>query len=176
MTIEEIYKAHKDLVYNLSLNYLQNIEDAEECTQDVFLKIHTKIDLFRGDASHKTWVYRITINTCLDYIRKRNQKKSWWNKITNLFEENGDPIKKSEINHPGIKLEQKEATEFIFLCINELPENQKTVLILSKLEYRSQKEIAEIMDKGEKAVESLLSRAKKNLEKIIEQKRRKLND
>ena len=160
------------MVYNLSLNYLQNTEDAEECTQDVFIKIHSKIEQFQEKSTLKTWVYRITINTCLDYIRKRKQKKSWWGKVSNLFSDEGQTKADFINNHPGIRMEQKEATEFIFLCINNLPENQKTALILSKLEYKSQKEIAEIMDKGEKAIESLLSRAKKNLEKLLEEKRR----
>lgn len=172
MTFEDIYNQNKDLVYNLSLNYLQNIEDAEECTQDVFIKVHTKIEQFREESSHQTWIYRITINTCLDYIRKRKQKKNWWLKVTGIFTEQSSYLSHNIINHPGISLEQKEATEDIFRCINELPENQKTVIILSKLEGKSQKEIASIMNKGIKAVESLMSRGKSNLEQKLSISRR----
>lgn len=68
-----------------------------------------------------------------------------------------------EFNHPGIQLEQKEATERILIEIQKLPEKQQTAIILKSIEGLSQKEIAEIMDLSEKAVESLLSRARAKL-------------
>jgi RNA polymerase sigma-70 factor (ECF subfamily) len=70
----EIYNEFSQLVYNLSLSYLQNIEDAKEATQDVFVKIHTKIEGFNNKSSLKTWIYRITINHCLDVIKSKNRK------------------------------------------------------------------------------------------------------
>lgn len=57
------------MVYNVCLNYLQNIEDAEDVTQEVFVKIHRKLDSFNQQSSIKTWVYRISINACLDYLK-----------------------------------------------------------------------------------------------------------
>ena len=69
MELKEIYQLHGSMVYNLALQYTQNIEDAEEVTQDVFINIHEKIDSFRGEASLKTWIYRLTINKSLDYLK-----------------------------------------------------------------------------------------------------------
>jgi len=72
------------------------------------------------------------------------------------------------IDHPGVLLENKEATEDIFQYINALPEKQKTALILNKLEHKSQAEIAEIMNMSIKAIDSLIQRAKVNIQKKME--------
>ena len=64
------------------------------------------------------------------------------------------------VDHPGIQLEQKERLTYVFSCINQLPDKQKTALILSKIERKSQVEIAAIMNISPKAVESLVQRAK----------------
>jgi RNA polymerase sigma factor (sigma-70 family) len=62
-------------VYNVALQYVQNKEDAEEITQDVFIKVYDKHLEFKGDSALKTWIYRITINTSLDYIKAKTRKK-----------------------------------------------------------------------------------------------------
>lgn len=151
------------------MQYVQNREDAEEITQDVFVSVHKSLDSFQNLAKHSTWIYRITINKSLDYIKAKKTKKRFAF-ITSLFHKDDQSIKYDIINfdHPGILLEQKQAMEFLFKCINQLPDNQKTVLILGKIEGKSQKEIAEIMDLSTKAVESLFQRAKINLLKNIQ--------
>jgi RNA polymerase sigma-70 factor (ECF subfamily) len=63
------------MVYNLALQYTQNTEDAEEITQDVFVKISQKMDGFKNESSLKTWIYRIAINTSLDFLKHKNSKK-----------------------------------------------------------------------------------------------------
>lgn len=151
------------MVFNLCLNYLQNTHDAEEVTQDVFMKVHSKMAGFKGTSELRTWIYRITINQCLDFLKaKKRQKRFGFHLFiqTDVLE---DSAVFSTFDHPGIQLENKEATERIFRCMNRLPERQKTVLLLKTLEGLSQKEIAEVMDQSVKAIESLLSRAKANL-------------
>ena len=159
-----IYHKHKDLVYNLCMNYLQNREDAEEVFQDVFLSVHQKIVLFEGKAKVKTWLYRITVNKSLDFIKARKAKKRFaFFKMASI-----DDLEISgRIDHPGIILENKESTERILEAMNSLPANQKTALVLKSMEQLSQKEIAEVMKKDVKAVESLLSRARKNLKEKL---------
>ena len=68
---------YKRQVYNLALHYVHNSEDAEEITQDVFVKIFQKINQFQNQSELKTWIYRITINQSLDYIKARKSKKRW---------------------------------------------------------------------------------------------------
>ena len=74
-----------------------------------------------------------------------------------------------EFNHPGAQLESKEALSKIYMALDQLNERQKSVIILAKVEGKSQKEIGEIMEMSPKAVESLLQRAKKNLAEILKQ-------
>ncbi len=154
------------MVYNLSINYLQNHEDAQEITQDVFVAVYRSMDKFRNESSISTWIYRITINKCLDHIKASKRKKRI-SFFTSLF---GGEISEntfSAFDHPGILLEQKQAMERLFRCINGLPDKQKTALLLSKTENMSQAEIAEVMGLSVKAVESLIQRAKSNLSEIL---------
>lgn len=168
MTLREIYNQYSKMVYNLALQYVQNKEDAEEITQDVFVVIHQSLDGFKGQSKFSTWIYRITINKSLDFIKAKKRKRRF-GLLTSLFFESGEEAHREthHFNHPGIQLEQKEQVQRIFKCINELPPNQKTALLLSKLEQMSHKEIAEIMELSPKAVESLVQRAKSNLEKKL---------
>lgn len=162
-TFNQIYKDYNGMVYNLSLSYLQNIEEAEEVMQDVFLKVYEKYDSFKGKSSLKTWIYRITINKNLDFIKAKKRAK----RFGFLAVINGDSKNQESplvnFNHPGVELEDKEALSVLFQKINSLPERQKTALILKYIEGFSQKEIANTMELKEKAVESLLSRAKRSL-------------
>lgn len=167
---EEIYQAHKNLVFNLALQYVQSIEDAQEITQDVFVAIHQSLDTFNNRANISTWVYRITINKSLDFIKAKKRKKRWGFLVALFDEESNEMLPDLAVfDHPGVQLEQKEAIATIFKHINQLPSNQKTALILSKIEQKSQIEIAEIMGMSLKAVESLIQRAKKNLSKKLDQ-------
>jgi len=74
-TFNEVYDRHVRMVYNLCMNYLHNAQDAEEATQDVFLKVHEGLSKFRGEAALRTWIYRVAINTSLDHIKARKRKK-----------------------------------------------------------------------------------------------------
>jgi RNA polymerase sigma-70 factor (ECF subfamily) len=166
LSFPDVYEKHQHLAYNLCLNYLQNRQDAEEAAQDVFVKIHAKLPTFEGKSSLKTWVYRVTVNHCLDVLKARKRHKRFAF-ITGLFggDEKTDPVF-SDFNHPGILLEDREALEMLFGKINQLPDNQKTALILKYIDDLPQREIAEVMQVSEKAVESLLQRAKQQLRKI----------
>lgn len=157
----EIYKNFSQLVYNLSLNYLQNSEDAKEATQDVFVKIYSKIEGFNNKSSLKTWIYRITINHCLDVIKSKNRKYRLF------FTRENEEFDTVDFNHPGVEMESKEEVEKIFFELNKLPVKQKTALILKSIEGLPQKEIAIVMKMNEKAVESLLSRARKKLKEKL---------
>ena len=166
---EKLYNQYSILVYNLALNYLQNIEDAEEITQDVFIQINNSISKFQEKSSLKTWIYRITINKCLDFIKHKNSQKRFFifgKKSQNEFEiENF-----SNFEHPGILLENKEKSKLLFEIINELGENQKTAFLLSKIDGLSNSEISEIMKLSISSVESLVFRAKATLKEKISNK------
>jgi len=169
VSFRQLYEKFKVLVYNVSLGYLQNASDAEEITQDVFIEINRSANLFKGESSVKTWVYRITVNKCLDQLRHRNRKKRA-GFLSSIFKKDSGELAVDvpHFHHPGVVLENKEKAALLFKLIEGLPENQKTAFFLSHVEELPQKEIAEVMETSVKAVESLIQRAKANLRNELE--------
>jgi len=165
----QLYDAYKRLVFNASLGYLQNSSEAEEITQDVFIEINRSAAHFKGESSIKTWIYRITVNKCLDQLRHRNRKKRA-GFLTSLFKKDSAElmIDVPHFHHPGVLLENKEKAALLFKLIDQLPEKQKTAFFLAHLEDLPQHEIAEVMGSSVKAVESLIQRAKANLRNWME--------
>ena len=164
MTLSELYHLYSSLVYNVALQYTQNKQDAEEVMQDVFVKVNENMAGFRNEAEIKTWIYRISINKSLDFLRAKKAVKRW----SILSAKSIDDIKGiSDFNHPGVQLEQKEALAFLFACINQLNERQRTALILVRVEGMEMEEAAKIMELSYKGIESLLGRAKQNLKLIM---------
>ena len=156
--------AHKVRVFNTAISFLQNKEDAEDLTQEVFIEVYHSLEKFKGESSISTWIYRITVNKSLDHLRKKNTKKRF-GFITSLFnKESGEVnIDAGHFDHPGILLEKKENARLLFDAIEQLPENQKTAFILFHIEELSQKEIGAVMNLSARAVESLIQRAKATL-------------
>lgn len=157
-------------VFATCISFVPNTEDAEDIAQEVFVEVFNSIQKFKGQSKLSTWIYRITTNKCLEFIRKRNTKKrfAFLQSITG----NEIPMDKTsyftEMNHPGVILENKEKSETLFCAINELPEAQKVVFTLHKVDGKSYQEISDIIDKSVSSVESLMFRAKKNLQKLLE--------
>jgi RNA polymerase sigma-70 factor (ECF subfamily) len=171
LNFEELYHKNKNLVYNLALHYTQQTEDAQEITQDVFVIAYQNLNNFRQESGLSTWLYRITVNKSLDFLRAKKRKKRF-GFVFNLFFDNNNESKlnlTSNSYHPGVQLEDKEALTELFRHINKLPDNQKTALILNKIEQKTQTEVAEIMNLSPKAVESLVQRAKTNLAKKLKE-------
>lgn len=157
-------------VFSTCISFVPNKEDAEDIAQEVFVEVFRSIASFHGKSKLSTWIYRITTNKCLEHIRKKNTKKRFAF-LQSIFG-NEIPLDKSsyftEMNHPGIILENKEKSETLFKAIHKLPEAQRVVFTLNKIEGFSYKEISEITEKSVSSIESLLFRAKKNLQKILE--------
>ncbi|AFM04576.1 RNA polymerase sigma factor, sigma-70 family [Bernardetia litoralis DSM 6794] len=161
---EEFYALFSEKVYNTALSYVQNTNDAEEITQDVFVKIHKNASKFKGNSSVNTWIYRITVNTSLNAIKKR--KRLSFLSFTNQNDKNTQ-IDIPDFVHPNLILENKEEGILIFKAIKKLPQTQQTAFILAFVEELPRQEIAQIMETSLKAVESLLQRAKTNLKKTL---------
>jgi RNA polymerase sigma-70 factor (ECF subfamily) len=156
-------------VFNTCISFVPNKEDAEDIAQEVFLEVFRSIHKFKGNSKLSTWIYRIATNKCLEFIRKKNTKKRFAFMQTILGNE--IPIDKTnyftEFKHPGIILENKELTATIFKAINTLPESQRIVFTLAKIDDKSYQEIVEITGKSLSSVESIMFRAKKSLKEKL---------
>ena len=157
-------------VFATCISFVPNKQDAEDIAQEVFVEVFSSIHKFKGKSKLSTWIYRISTNKCLEFIRKRNTKKrfAFLQSITG----NDIPMDKTnyftEMNHPGVILENKEKSETVFFAINQLPEAQKVVFTLHKVDGKSYQEISDITEKSVSSVESLMFRAKKNLQTLLE--------
>jgi len=163
-----IVETRKDLVYNTALGLLQNAGDAEDITQEVFIKVYESVHQFKGESAFSTWLYRIAVTKSLEMIRNRKRKKRFAF-ITGLFGDSNelrhDP---PDFVHPGIQLDNREKASVLFKAIEKLPENQRIAFTLHKVEGVPYQEISEIMKITVSAVESLIHRAKANLRKWLE--------
>ncbi len=157
-------------VFGTCISFVPNKEDAEDIVQEVFLEVFKSISKFKGDSKLSTWIYKIATNKCLEFIRKKNAKKRFAFLQTILGNE--IPVDKTsyftEINHPGIILENKEKSDIIFRAINTLSESQRVVFTLAKIDGKSYQEIVEITGKTLSSVESTMFRAKKVLQEKLE--------
>ncbi len=156
-----IFEKHKHSVYNLCLLYVLDEEDAKDVTQDVFVQVLEKFSDFRHDAEITTWIYRIAVNKSLDFLKRKKRKLIFLSFFQLFISENSDAHNKQM--HPGIQLENKEEMENLLAVIHRLPANQKSVILLSKWEQKSQREISAILNISEKSVEGLMQRAKTNI-------------
>jgi RNA polymerase sigma factor (sigma-70 family) len=165
---KEIVDSSQGLVYNTALGIVQNAEDAEDVTQEVFVQLYESIKSFKGESKLSTWLYRVTVSKAMDHLRKKKRKKRFAF-VQSLFGANEELIHDPpDFVHPGVSLDNKEKAKELFKAIEQLPEKQKIAFTLNRMEGLSYQEISEIMKLTVASVESLLHRARKNLRKYLE--------
>lgn len=163
---KELVSLFSDRIYNTSLGLVQNSEDAEDISQEVFIEVFRSISNFRKESSLSTWIYRITINKCINFLRKKKRKKRF-GYITSLFTNENGNKDIPDFLHPGVVVENEERSKVLFSAISRLKENQKVAFTLFNIDGKNYKEIAEIMSTSVSSVESLIHRAKMNLRKYL---------
>lgn len=159
---------YKDRMYNTCLGLLQNPEEAEEAAQDVFIEVYKSIGKFRGDAKLSTWMYRIATTKSLERIRKQKTQKrfAFFQSLTG-GDKDYETTSHATFEHPGVLLEHKEQAQTLFSTIKTLPENQRIVFTLNKVEGLPYQEIAEVLGTSVSSVESLMFRARKSLQQKL---------
>ena len=156
----------QDMVYNTALSIVQNSADAEDISQEVFVTLFQKAGEFRGDADWKTWIYRICIHKSLDHEKKKRRMRNG-GFLKRVF--NPLPAElPADFNHPGVQYANKEMAKQLFAAIRQLPEKQRLVFVLQKMEGLNATEIAAAMKTSTDAVSALLKRAKQSLRKTLE--------
>nr|WP_179349453.1 RNA polymerase sigma factor [Winogradskyella pacifica] len=155
---KNIYEDNYPKVMRLCLGYCNGNEpQAKDLAQEVFIKVWGNLKTFRQEASLSTWIYRITVNTCLVHIR--NSKKTMFSsEMPNPIESKLDDSKE----HIESKFKQ------LYACINKLNVDNKAIILL-ELEGLQQKEIAEIMGLTHEAIRVRIHRIKNELTKCVKQ-------
>jgi len=164
---KKLVEEWQDMVYNTAVGIVQNEDDADDITQDVFIQVYQSVSSFKGESKFSTWLYRIVISKALDHIKKKKRKKRFAF-VQTLFGTAGEEeIHPEEFNHPGVVMENKERAAELFKAMEQLPDNQRIAFTLHKLEAQKHQDIAAIMNLSLTAVESLIARAKGNLRKTL---------
>ena len=166
LAFKQLVETWQNMVYNTVLSIVQDIQEAEDLSQEVFIQVYQSVKSFRGDSKLSTWLYRIAVSKALDAERKKKAKK----RIANLKSWVGLGEREESaihFHHPGVQLENKELASLLFKAMQKLPENQRIAFTLIKSEGLNYEEVAAILNVSIKAVEALMHRAKENLRKFI---------
>ncbi len=170
---ETLIMKYEKTIYNIALRMMTSPEDAKDVSQNVLIKIYNNLSHFKGDSLFSTWIYRITVNTCIDEIRKNKRK----NEISMDDEDNGiGRVMQDSGLSPETAFIQNESYNAIIETIDKLPEEYKTVITLRDIEGFAYQDIAEITDCSLGTVKSRISRARIKLKELLLENGELFND
>ena len=160
----ELVNRHHSKIYGLAYRMLGNREDAADATQETFLEAYKSIKAFRFQSQFGTWLYRIGINTCQQYIRKLQSHDHKLTAYTREAEISGIASDEDSPERSTLKDEQNEIVQG---AINWLPPKQREVVTLYYMQHLKYREIAEVLNCSEGTVASRLNQALKNLKRKL---------
>jgi RNA polymerase sigma-70 factor (ECF subfamily) len=152
----DLYAEHSKAIYYLALRFLSDPQKAEDATHDVFLKAFRKMDQFRGEASWRTWLYRIAINHCRNLQQSWNERHMFSNADEAVWEN-----ATAQTDSPLRVLETKELGERIQKTLDALPDEYRLLLLLIADQQLSYEEVGALTEQSADAVRGKLHRARK---------------
>jgi len=165
---EMLAKAYEKKIFATAMRFTKNTEDAADITQDVFLRIYRYINMFKGQSSLATWIYRITVNLCTDTQKKDNVRRNM--ETESAVSDDGELIElqiADTAKNPDEEYESKENIQIVREAINELSDEHKSIIILRDIEGLTYEEICEILNVSLGTVKSRISRARERLKNIL---------
>lgn len=169
----ELAESYQKKILNFTFRMLGNLEDAEDVTQEVFIKAFRNISKFDGKSSFSTWLYKIASNAATDELRKRKRRGT--DKVISLYQEDEDGEYELTVStdgdEPYEKLQKKDAQKVLLDAIEKLGEEHKNVIIMRDVQNLTYDEIAKITGQSLGTVKSRISRARLILRKILEKNR-----
>ena len=167
---EELILANQKNVYNLALKLTGSEEDAQDMSQESFFKAYTQLENFRGESRFSVWMYRLTYNLCIDFLRKKNRTA-----VVSLTCHDDDNDA-ADIDIPDTRelpedvMLNRESRKTIADSIDELGSTHREILILMEITGMSYGDMAITLNISEGTVKSRLARARKNLAGILIEK------
>jgi RNA polymerase sigma-70 factor (ECF subfamily) len=164
---DKLVLRHKDKLFNLIYWFLGDYQEANDYSQETFIKVFKSLKKFRFESSFSTWLYRIAINTCKN--RLKSSAYQWKNRTVPLEKPagstGGNPHLEIQDDSPSpvMELEERDRMKLIQAAINSLPEEQNRVVVLRDIQGLSYEEIAEITNQKLGTVKSRLARARLEL-------------
>ncbi len=157
MAFEALVESNYMFVYKVAFKWCRNKEDAEDITQDVFLKLAQKIQGFKETSSFKTWLYRIVINAAKDFFKKNKRKK-----------EKESAFLEHEKLNANISSKETPLGEKLYSLIDNLPIKQKEAALLVFSEGLSHKEAADVLNCAETTISWRVFQVRKRLKKYLD--------
>jgi RNA polymerase sigma-70 factor (ECF subfamily) len=157
---EELYRAHSRRLYGVAVRMLGNPADAEDMLQEIFLAAHRKMESFRGDSALGTWLYRLAVNLCLDYLRSRTGRAIHLTEALDDEPALPDSASQGLAASAVTKLDLERA-------LAQLPEGCRTAFVLHDVQGLEHREVGEIMGIAEGTSKSQVHKARLRLRALL---------
>jgi RNA polymerase sigma-70 factor (ECF subfamily) len=159
-------------VYGVALGMLKDKEEARDVAQDAFIKVYKYLDHFKGDASFYTWLYRITVNICIDVMRKKGGGKAQHVEFDESIEMDTSEANLGALGsrlgtNPQKSALRRELAEKIEEALAQVPEKHRAILLLRELEGMSYEDLARTLNVPKGTVMSRLFHARMKVQKIL---------
>lgn len=160
-----LMEAHERRMYAVALRMCGNREDAQDCLQEAMLRVYRAIAGFKGQSSFSTWVYRITMNTCLDELRRKKNRPN--TSLDSLLDAGWSPADDSSA--PEKHAVRSEAMHHLHQAIRELPEDMRAAVVLRDIHGLTYDEIARSLDTNVGTIKSRISRGREKLREKLKE-------
>ena len=164
---EKLVTKYEGKVFAIASRMLAFGEDAKDAAQEAFIKAYRSLNGFRGDSKFSTWLYRITNNVCLDYLRKRGRRE-----LPLEFDAGAGEADTYKTEIPAdidieAEVEKNEFRALVQKAINCLPAQHRIMIVMRDVQYLSYIEIAGLLGLPEGTVKSRINRARSNLRTVF---------
>jgi len=156
-----LVERYRSKVQSLVYNHVRQSETAQDLTQDIFFKVFRKLDKFKGESKFSSWLYRIAVNECIDYIRSHKKKAE--ESLELAFEKGFEVLDTSEYSDVQGRHERKVERQLVQKALATLTPEMRSVIVLKVYEERTFEEISEILSIPTSTVKSRLYKALENL-------------
>lgn len=164
-SFNRLMELHERRMYAVALRMCADREDAQDCLQEAMLRIYRSINGFKGQSSFATWVYRVTMNTCLDELRKKKNKQN--TSLDGLLDMGWSPV--DEQASPEKRAIDSEVQKCLHAAIGELPEDMRAAVVLRDIQGFTYDEIAQMLDINVGTIKSRISRGREKLREKLKQ-------
>ncbi len=156
---------HENRMYAVALRMCANREDAQDCLQEAMLRVYRAIGSFKGQSTFSTWVYRITMNTCLDELRRKKNRQN--TSLDNLVDMGWSPTDGGA--GPEKQALMREMREKMHGAIRELPDDMRAAVVLRDIQGFSYDEIAQMLGINVGTIKSRISRGREKLREKLKE-------
>jgi RNA polymerase sigma-70 factor (ECF subfamily) len=167
-SFEALVRKYQGFIYNIALRMFANKEDASDIAQEALIKAYKNLKRFNERSLFSTWLYRITMNTCIDEQRKRQKQK-----IIKFQDKDNDDTRSyiENIKDKGLTPEEaalkKERMDALKKAIQSLPDKHKSIIILRDIKGMDYESIGEVLGISNGTVKSRISRARQRLKELL---------